>query len=51
MAKQITLDRVNAYYGGFRAIADISMVVEPGSITAFIGPSGCCVLRAGRRTA
>ena len=41
MAKQITLDRVNAYYGGFRAIADISMVVEPGSITAFIGPSGC----------
>ena len=41
MAKQITLDRVNAYYGGFRAIADISMVVEPSSITAFIGPSGC----------
>ena len=41
MAKQIVLDNVNAFYGGFRAIADVSMVVEPGSITAFIGPSGC----------
>ena len=41
MAKQITLDNVNAFYGGFRAIADVSMTVEPGSITAFIGPSGC----------
>ena len=41
MAKQITLDEVNAYYGGFRAIADVSMVVESRSITAFIGPSGC----------
>ena len=40
MAKQITLDKVNAYYGGFRAIADISLIVEPRSITAFIGPSG-----------
>ena len=41
MAKQITLDSVNAFYGGFRAIADVSMTVEPSSITAFIGPSGC----------
>ena len=41
MAKQITLDEVNAYYGSFRAIADVSMVVESRSITAFIGPSGC----------
>jgi len=41
VAKQITLDNVNAFYGGFRAIADVSMTVEPGSITAFIGPSGC----------
>ncbi len=41
MAKQITLDNVNAYYGGFKAIADISMTIEPKSVTAFIGPSGC----------
>lgn len=41
MAKQITLDKVSAYYGTFRAIADISMTIEPKSVTAFIGPSGC----------
>ena len=41
MAKRITLDAVNAFYGGFRAIADVSMTIEAKSITAFIGPSGC----------
>nr|WP_294691323.1 phosphate ABC transporter ATP-binding protein PstB [uncultured Friedmanniella sp.] len=41
MANRITLDNVNAFYGGFRAIADISMVIDERSITAFIGPSGC----------
>jgi phosphate transport system ATP-binding protein len=41
VAKRITLDNVNAFYGGFRAIADISMTIEARSITAFIGPSGC----------
>ena len=41
MAKRITFDDVNAFYGGFRAIADVSMTVEAKSITAFIGPSGC----------
>jgi phosphate transport system ATP-binding protein len=41
VAKRITFDAVNAFYGGFRAIADVSMTVEAKSITAFIGPSGC----------
>ena len=41
MAKRITLDHVNAYYGKFRAIEDLSMVIEERSVTAFIGPSGC----------
>jgi len=41
MAKRITLDRVNAYYGKFKAIEDLSLVIEERSITAFIGPSGC----------
>ncbi|MCY7365607.1 MAG: phosphate ABC transporter ATP-binding protein PstB [Frankiaceae bacterium] len=41
MAKRITLDRVNAYYGTFKAIEDLSLVIEERSITAFIGPSGC----------
>ncbi|MEY9850101.1 phosphate ABC transporter ATP-binding protein PstB [Streptacidiphilus sp. MAP5-3] len=41
MAKRIDVSGLNAYYGSFRAVEDISMVVEPRSVTAFIGPSGC----------
>jgi phosphate transport system ATP-binding protein len=41
MAKRIEISGLNAYYGKFRAIEDISMTVEPRSVTAFIGPSGC----------
>ena len=41
MAKRIDVSGLNAYYGGFRAVEDISMTVEPRSVTAFIGPSGC----------
>jgi len=32
---------INFYYGTFQAIKDISMKIEPKSVTAFIGPSGC----------
>ena len=32
---------LNAYYGSFRAVRDISMDVGRNEITAFIGPSGC----------
>jgi phosphate transport system ATP-binding protein len=41
MAKRIEISGLNAYYGKTRAIEDISMTVEPRSVTAFIGPSGC----------
>jgi phosphate transport system ATP-binding protein len=41
MAKRIDVSGLNAYYGKFRAVEDISMTVEPRSVTAFIGPSGC----------
>lgn len=32
---------VNFYYGDFHALRNISMEIEPNSVTAFIGPSGC----------
>ena len=32
---------VNFYYGDFQALKDVSMKIEPNSVTAFIGPSGC----------
>ncbi|HET9380505.1 MAG TPA: phosphate ABC transporter ATP-binding protein PstB [Streptomyces sp.] len=41
MAKRIDVSGLNAYYGSFLAIEDISMTVQPRSVTAFIGPSGC----------
>lgn len=41
MSKRIELNSLNVYYGSFLAVEDISMVIEPKAITAFIGPSGC----------
>jgi phosphate transport system ATP-binding protein len=41
MAKRIEAVGVTAYYGSFKAIDNISMVIEPKSVTALIGPSGC----------
>ncbi|WP_326825487.1 phosphate ABC transporter ATP-binding protein PstB [Streptosporangium sp. NBC_01639] len=41
MSQQIQVSGLDAYYGKHKAIEDISMTIEPQSITAFIGPSGC----------
>lgn len=41
MPKAIEIASLNAYYGSFHAVADVSLTIAPRSITAFIGPSGC----------
>ena len=41
MAKRIDVKDLNVYYGDFKAVEDVSMTIEPRSVTAFIGPSGC----------
>ena len=41
MAKRIDVKDLNVYYGSFKAVEDITMTIEPRSVTAFIGPSGC----------
>jgi phosphate transport system ATP-binding protein len=41
VAKRIDVKDLNVYYGSFKAVEDVSMTVEPRSVTAFIGPSGC----------
>jgi phosphate transport system ATP-binding protein len=41
MAKRIQANNVTAYYGSFKAIEQITMTVDPRSVTALIGPSGC----------
>ena len=41
MSKRIEIKDLNIFYGKFHAVKDVSMVVEPRSVTAFIGSSGC----------
>ena len=41
MAKRIDVNNLNVYYGEFRAVEDVSLAIEPQSVTALIGPSGC----------
>jgi phosphate transport system ATP-binding protein len=41
MAKRIEVSDLNVYYGAFLAVEDVTLTVEPRSVTAFIGPSGC----------
>jgi phosphate transport system ATP-binding protein len=41
MAKRIDISGLDVFYGDFKAVEDVSLTVEPRSVTAFIGPSGC----------
>ena len=51
-AKKLEVRDLNIYYGAFHAVADVTMIASPNSVTALIGPSGCgksTVLRALNR--
>jgi phosphate transport system ATP-binding protein len=41
MSKKLIAESVNVYYGPAHVIKDVSMGIQPNSVTAFIGPSGC----------
>ncbi|XPP27699.1 MAG: phosphate ABC transporter ATP-binding protein PstB [Leucobacter sp.] len=41
MSKRIEVNDLNVYYGNFLAVEDVTINIEPRSVTAFIGPSGC----------
>jgi len=41
VSKPIEVTDLNAFYGSFKAVADVSMTIAPNSVTALIGPSGC----------
>jgi phosphate transport system ATP-binding protein len=41
VAKRIDIADLNIYYGKFLAVQDVTVSIEPRSITALIGPSGC----------
>jgi len=39
--KRIEANSVTAWYGAFKAVADVTLAIEPKQVTALIGPSGC----------
>jgi phosphate transport system ATP-binding protein len=41
VAKRIDVSGLHVYYSDFLAVEDVSMTIEPRSVTAFIGSSGC----------
>lgn len=41
MAKRIEVSGLSSYYGSFRAVHDVTMTIEPKTVTALIGSSGC----------
>ncbi|WP_191562963.1 phosphate ABC transporter ATP-binding protein PstB [Janibacter melonis] len=41
MSKRIDIRDLDIYYGDFKAVAGVNMVIQPRSVTAMIGPSGC----------
>jgi len=41
VAKRIDVSDLTIFYGDFRAVADVTVSIEPRSVTALIGPSGC----------
>jgi phosphate transport system ATP-binding protein len=41
LAKRIETAGLSAWFGSFQAIEDVTITIEPKSVTACIGPSGC----------
>jgi phosphate transport system ATP-binding protein len=41
LSKRIEVRDLNVFYGNFKAVEDVSLTIEPRTVTAFIGPSGC----------
>jgi phosphate transport system ATP-binding protein len=41
VSKRIEVNDLNVYYTKFKAVEDVTLTIEPRTVTAFIGPSGC----------
>ena len=41
MAKRIETIGLSCFYGSSKAVDDVTLTIEPKTVTAFIGPSGC----------
>ena len=41
MSKRIEVNHLNIFYSDFLAVEDVTISIEPRTVTAIIGPSGC----------
>ena len=41
MSKRIVIDHADKFYGGFKAINDVSLDIKAGEFFTLLGPSGC----------
>jgi phosphate transport system ATP-binding protein len=41
VSKRIEVKNLNVYYSKFLAVEDVTLTIEPRTVTALIGPSGC----------
>src|SRR5699024_6226323 len=41
VSKRIDVKNLDIFYGDFMAVKDVTVTIEPRSVTALIGPSGC----------
>ena len=41
MSKRIVIDHTDKFYGGFKAINDVSLDIKAGEFFTLLGPSGC----------
>ena len=40
MTQQLVIDHVSKVFGGLKAVADVTMTIEQGTLIALIGPNG-----------
>ncbi|MDP9426633.1 MAG: ATP-binding cassette domain-containing protein, partial [Actinomycetota bacterium] len=41
MKSAVTVENLDMYYGSFKALQDVNMLIGRNRVTALIGPSGC----------
>ncbi len=40
-AQSMNIKNLSAFYGSYKAVADVNMEITANKVTALIGPSGC----------
>ena len=48
MTKQLVVEHVSKVFGGLKAVADVSLTIDQGSLIALIGPNRSEERRVGK---